>query len=449
VISKIRSFLTGRDLLHKGDSVIAALSGGADSVALLHILISLEEYNLTICAAHFNHMIRGDEADRDEAFCRELCERLGIPFYAGRADVPAQAKERGESLETCARRLRYDYLTGLSGRLDAKIATAHHLGDNTETVLMNLVRGSGIAGLSGIPPRRGRIIRPLLCVTRDEIETFCRENGLAYVTDSTNLDDACTRNRFRWNIIPRLREMNPSLDEAIMRMTEVMRDADDYLNKISLEELNKQQTAYGCRCEGLLQLDRAVLRYAIRVLADRYGAPMDYEHTALVIDAMRCGGSVDLGEGYRAVCAQGILRIVTPDEPAAIPINDACPIGESPCAVRLMIKDGKAYTAGENAEVFCDKIHKKFFNNCIPCAIITDDTTVRPRRGGDTFSDARRGLTKPLRKLMNELKIPRERRDGLLLVAQGSVVLWLEGVGTSQQANMEPSYSGEVYYMNR
>ena len=449
MISKIRSFIREHDLIHRGDKIIAALSGGADSVALLHILISLkEEYYLTISAAHFNHMIRGEEADRDEVFCRELCERLNVPFYTGRADVPAQARERGESLETCARRLRYDFLTELSGHLDAKIATAHHRSDNTETVLMNLVRGSGIAGLSGIPPKRGCIIRPLLCVTREEIEVYCRENGLAYVTDSTNLDDAYTRNHLRWNIIPRLRDMNPALDEAVSRMTEVMRDADGYLNKISFEELKKQQTAHGYRCEGLLQLDRIVLRYAIRVLADRYGAPMDYEHTALVIDAMHTGGSVDLGEGYRAVCAQGILRMITPDESVDTPMTDARPLCESPYAIRLLVKDGKAYTVGEKAEIYCEKIHRKFLHNCIPCAIITDDTMVRTRREGDTFSDQRRGVTKPLRKLMNELKIPREKRDSLRLVADGRVVLWLEGVGTSRQAYMEPSFCGEVFYIN-
>jgi tRNA(Ile)-lysidine synthase len=312
---------------------------------------------------------------------------------------------------------------------------------------MHLVRGSGIAGLAGIPPKRGCIIRPLLCVTREEIEAYCCDNSLSYVTDSTNFDDAYTRNRLRWNVLPALREMNPSLDEAIARMSDVMHEADTYFQNISIKEINKQQTAYGYRCEGLLQLDRAVLRYAIRALADRYGAPMDYEHTELVIAAMRDGGSVDLGEGYRAVCAQGILRIAEPG--GSTETISAQPLGASPYAIRLRIADGRAYTVAEKPEVYCEKIHKKFLTNCIPCAIITDDTMVRPRRGGDTFSDKSRGLTKPLRKLMNELKIPRERRDSLLLVAEGSTVLWIEGVGTSEQAYMEPSFNGEVYYIHK
>ena len=436
---KVLSFIREHDLLHKGDSVIVALSGGADSVSLLHVLLSIRElYDLNISAAHFNHMIRGEEADRDERFCCELCGRLGVTLHTAREDVPAIAAMSGESLELCGRRLRYEALERAAGELGgAKIATAHNLSDNTETVLMNLVRGSGIAGLSGIPPVRGNIIRPLLSCSREEIEAYCAENGLSYVTDSTNLDDEYTRNKLRLNILPLLREMNPSLDEGVQRMASVMRDADGYLDKISIEKLKRCKTEYGYICAELLKLDKAVLTYAVKNVVEEAEAPLDSLHIGLIIDAMRTGGSVDLGKGRRAVCAQGTLRITGGE--AADDSGFCVPIGDF-CARVSMDELLASHGAGDSK-----KINKKFLLNCIPCDIITDDTAVRHRRAGDTFTDPRRGVTKTLKKLFNELKIPREKRDNLIVIADGSTVLWIQGTGTSKQAQIPEGYDGDVF----
>ena len=435
---KILRLIDQYRLLENGDQVIAAVSGGADSVALLHILVSIKEkFDLKVTALHFHHMIRGEEADRDERFVRELCQRLGVPYRMGKADVPAIAARTGESLEECGRRLRYaclnDYADDLGG---AKIATAHHRNDNTETVLMNLVRGAGIAGLGGIPVQRDSIIRPLLNCSRQEIEAYCAENDLSYVTDSTNLDDSYTRNRLRLNILPQLRELNPSLDEAILRTANVMQDADAYLNKISKKELKQCKTDYGCRCDQLLALDKAVLSYAVKNLLEEAHAPVDSLHIRLIIEAMRDGGSVDLGAGFRAVCAQGILRITdggVQNEDFCIPFAEYCRIADVKRLDHAQITDKNG------------KIHKKFLNHCIPCAIISDDTVVRCRRARDTFTDARRGVTKTLKKLLNEMKIPRELRDHLIVIAQGSTVLWLQGVGTSKQAQIGCDDADEVY----
>ena len=442
MIDKVRRFVEEDCLLENGDRVIAALSGGADSVALLHILISLkEEYNLYITALHFHHGIRGEEADRDAAFCRALCEEWGIPFSDARADVPYHAARTGESLELCGRRMRYHALEYYADELGgAKIATAHHMGDNTETVLLNLVRGSGIGGLCGIPARRGDIIRPLLCVTREEIEDYCRQNELSYVTDSTNLDDAYTRNKLRLNVLPALRQINPALDESVARMTAVMRDADEYLNKISLKELKGCRTEYGYSCADLLALDKAVFNYAIMHVLEDAEAPVNYRHIGLIAQAMADGGCVDLGRGFRADCSQGILRITDGGEVAdtdfCVPFSEAG--GSYLSAERLKVAD----VADENG-----KINRKFLQNCIPCDIITGDTVVRHRRAGDTFTDPRRGVTKTLKKLFNEMKIPREKRDGILLIAQGNTVLWIEGVGASKQAQVDPGIHREIYYI--
>lgn len=439
---KVLRFIREHDLLHKGDSVLVALSGGADSVSLLHVLLSIkDQYDLNIRAAHFNHMIRGEEADRDERFCRDLCEAWDVPFYCDKADIPHHAALSGESLELCGRRMRYDSLQAYAEDLGgAKIATAHNRSDNTETVLMNLLRGSGIAGLCGIPPVRGSIIRPLLSCSREEIEAYCAENGLDYVTDSTNLDDEYTRNKLRLNILPLLREMNPSLDEGVERMASVMRDADGYLDKISSEELKRCKTKYGYSCEELLKLDKAVLTYAVKNVVEEAEAPLDSLHIGLMIDAMRSGGSVDLGKGHRAVCAQGILRIT---DGGAVDDGDFC----VPIDTYFPRRCGMDRLRTANVADKDVKINKKFLQYCIPCDIITDDTVVRHRRAGDVFTDPRRGVTKTLKKLFNELKIPREERDSLIVIADGSTVLWIQGIGTSKQAQISDDYDGDVYYV--
>ena len=433
---KVRGFIDRNSLLERGGKVIVALSGGADSVSLLHVLISLEEeYDLDIHAAHLNHMIRGDEADRDERFVRELCEEWGIPLHCERCDIPSIAKVSGESLELCGRRIRYEMFSRVSDELGgARVATAHTMSDNTETVLMNLTRGSGIAGMSGIPARRGDIIRPLLCVTRAEIEDYCADNDLGYVTDSTNLDDLYTRNKLRHNVIPALRELNPSLDEGVLRMSAVMRDADEYLNNISTKELNKCKNDYGYSCAELLGLDRAILGYAVRNILDSAGAPVDSLHIGLVIEAMESSGCVDLGRGLRAVCAQGTLRI-----------TDRAEADSEICLPFTQVYKERA-SLGELAQKGAI-VNKKFLINCIPCDIITENTAARRRRAGDVFTDPDRGVTKTLKKLLNELKIPRELRDSLTVIADGRTVLWLEGVGTSKKARISSDYDGEVFYI--
>ena len=443
-LDAVRHFIADNQLLRHGDKVLVALSGGADSIALLHMLISLkEELSIGIYAAHFNHGIRGDEAHRDEDFSRQVCERWHIPFYCEHADVPVLAKENGESVELCGRRLRYDFLRCTAENLgNIKIATAHHQDDNAETVLWNLTRGTGIGGLAGIPVQRGNIIRPLLCLSREEIEMYCRENDLLYVTDSTNLNDDYTRNRLRHQIMPVLRELNPSVGESIAHTSFLMREADVYFNKISFEELNKAKTAFGYSCDRLLQADKAVLYYAIKCFLKKSGAPVDFRHITLIIKSMREGGAVDLGQGYTVSCAQGILRMVSPSAKK----DDFCiPFSEfiEGSAVRFRICDGHLRSDREK----CLKINNLLLHHCIPCDIITCNTFLRHRRAGDTFTDPRRGVTKTLKKLFNELKIPREKRDDIMLVADGSTVLWIEGIGTAAQAKADLTRDGEYIYL--
>lgn len=446
MIDRVRQFIDEHRLLANGDRVIVALSGGADSVVLLHALISLkEEYDLRISAVHFHHGIRGEEADRDMQFAEECCNRWDIPFYCGRADVPAEAAISGESIETCARRLRYCYFDELLDRIGGKLATAHHRDDNAETVLWNLTRGGGIGGMSGIPVKRGRIIRPLLCVSREEIEAYCRENGLDYVTDSTNLSDDCARNIIRHRVMPALRELNPSVGESIARNSQLMREAEEYFKYISEKELKIAESTYGYSCEVLLRLPEIILRYAVKQVLENVGAPVDFQHIALIMKEMRSGGAVPLGGGFTASCAQGFLRVVV-NESAD---NDICiPFSEyiKDHGTRVIIHDGQPIFSADNSADKA-KINNLLLKHGIPCDIISCNTVFRTRRAGDTFTDARRGVTKSLKKLMNEMKIPREKRDRIPVVAEGSVILWMQGCGTSAQGRVDLSRDGEIIIM--
>lgn len=204
-------------LLPQNGGVLCAISGGADSVYLLCRLCELREsLGLRVWAAHYNHCLRGAESDRDEDFVRALCAGLGVEAYFGRGDVAAFARENGLGTEGAARRLRYEFLEQTADALGADaIATAHTADDNAETMLLNLARGAGLRGLCGIPPRRGRVIRPILGVTREEIDAYLEGQGVAHVEDSSNAGDDYARNRIRHHAVPALRSVNPEFPEAL------------------------------------------------------------------------------------------------------------------------------------------------------------------------------------------------------------------------------------------
>ena len=234
VLEAIKRF----SLLKNADTVTVALSGGADSMALLYALFSLKEkLGITVKAAHLNHLIRGDEALRDEEFVKAACKKLGVELTVKREDVPAYATELGISTELAARVLRYKFLEGVAD--GGLIATAHTASDNLETVILNLTRGSGIDGLSGIPPKRGAFIRPVILCTRAQIEEYCEINKIPFVTDSTNHSDDYTRNKIRHNIVPVLKKLNPSVEATVLRSALLLREDSAFLENAADKFLNK------------------------------------------------------------------------------------------------------------------------------------------------------------------------------------------------------------------
>jgi len=215
---KVKHFIAKERLLSPADRVLVALSGGADSVALLRLM---QELGFAIEAAHCNFQLRGEESLRDEAFVQRLCQQRGVRLHTVRFDTRATAAETGQSLEMAARQLRYDYFETLCQQEDiAKIAVAHHREDSVETLLLNLVRGTGLQGLCGIAPKNGRIVRPLLALSRTDIEGYLQELGQDFVTDSTNLTADFARNKVRLQVLPMLRELNAAADDNILTTME-------------------------------------------------------------------------------------------------------------------------------------------------------------------------------------------------------------------------------------
>ena len=247
---EIKRYIGANQLICPGDGVVVGLSGGPDSVFLLYALHTLQpRMDFTLRAVHVHHGIRGAEADRDEMFSEKLCAKLDIPFQAVHVAAPAYATQHGLSLEEAARILRYEALEAARQQLTqapaAWIAVAHHLDDQAETVLHNLVRGAGLRGLAGMENRRNHVIRPLLSIKREDILKWLKQNDIPYVTDSTNADPHYTRNRIRSTVLPELREINPEASAHIAHSAALLREADAYFHALALQYVDAHATLTG------------------------------------------------------------------------------------------------------------------------------------------------------------------------------------------------------------
>ncbi len=407
-------------MLSCGDRVIVALSGGADSVTLLDVICSLKEkYNLKIYAAHLNHMLRGEEAERDENFCKMICKNYGVELFVKKVNIKLLAKQQKISEELCGRNERYSFFSELSCRLSAKIATAHTASDNAETLIYNIARGSSVRGLGAIPPVRENIIRPLISCTRNQIEDYCREHNLKYVTDSTNLTDDYTRNGIRHNIIPQLKAVNPQVEAAFSRLSCNAREILELLDSQTGKALNDCKTLYGYSCKTMLSQNTAVLKNMIAKICSDKGFDIESRHIDLVINIIKNGGAVELGKNCTLVSKQGILRFDTKND-----IKFFEP---------LIFENGAEFEYN-NQRYNIHLIDADSENlNSVSADFLGERVVFRRRRHGDKFTCPRRKITKPLRKLFNEMKIPAERRDDILLLAKDSTVLWCEGIGVSLQ----------------
>lgn len=415
-----------KSLFSEGDRVVCAVSGGADSMALLLWLLSVrDELGITVSAAHFNHRLRGREADRDEKFVRDFCETHDLVLYSGSADVAEYAKGNDLSTEEAARILRYNFLNGL--KCD-KIAVAHTADDNAETVLLHLMRGSGLRGLCGIAPQRERIVRPFLNLTHEELKDFLTENGVSWVEDSTNESSAYTRNRVRHDLLPLLRRENPSFFDTLGAHCEILRQEDLLLDRYAQEVVDSAREGKKYRRCVLAAAPDALQKRALRLIF-RELLPQDLSmaHIAAVQKLLisdRPSARISLPHGLCGRCSYEFLEIsVNGASERFHPFS--LKIGESVVCTELKLKFSAFIT--KNLQIF-----RNFsFQIAVKYDMIAGhDVIVRPRAVGDKLTLS---CTKTLKKWCIEKKIPLHDRDRLPVVTcDGSVVAVL-GLGIDRR----------------
>ena len=429
--NKVLRYIRGEGLTAPGDEVTVALSGGADSVALLWCLRTLAPaLGITLRAAHFHHGLRGAEADRDAEFCRALCESWNIPFILGRGDAAGEAARTGRSKEEAARTLRYAFLEENSC---GPVATAHNADDNVETLLLHLLRGTGTRGLGGIPPKRGRVVRPLLECTRAEILALLAREGLSHVEDSTNAEDDCLRNRLRHRVIPLLRQENTNLAGTLGRTAALVRAEDACLSRLAAEAAEKCRRGAGYSVPALLALD-PVLRG--RILTAELWAQGLEDPSLVLVQALerllRAGPSarIDL-PGGRIARREYSLLLFTPAPPA--PESWEVPLAVPGTAV---LPDGLGRvvcTVTKNSN-FSQKNLTTF---ALKYDMITQHTCLlRSRRPGDRLT--RSGGTKTLKALMIDHKIPAALRSALPVLTADGRVLAVPGLPADPSALAAP-----------
>ena len=400
--NRLLKFVREQNLIAPGDTVICAVSGGADSVAMLFALYLLrEKLGITLEAAHFNHNLRGEESLRDETFVRELCARYEIPLHVASGEIRPGKK----GLEAAARDARYAFLESLPG----KIATAHTADDNAETILMHLVRGTGLKGLGGIAPQRGKLIRPMLGITRREVEDFLAEWHLPHVEDSTNETDAFLRNRLRHHVMPLLAAENPRIAENLSQMALRLREDEACLSRQShyetlpeVETLRTLPSAVRSR-----MLERFLKENGVREPEDVHIAQAE----ALVFSdspsaSAAFPGGVTLSRQYGHLTAN-------PTGEAFTPVTLTCPGSTEAAGIRITCEPAGELAQSENLLTVCP----------------SGKISIRPRQTGDKIRLS--GGSKSLKKLFIDRKIPAAVREQIPVVCDETGILGVYSIGVN------------------
>lgn len=416
--------------------VLVALSGGADSVALLALLRRYaQKTGAPLSVAHVNHSLRGAESDRDAEFCRALAKEYGLPFHLLEVDVAARAKVSHRGIEEEAREARYEFFATLMKEHGIPLlATAHHADDNAETVLLHLTRGCGLRGLRGISPARpfadGTLIRPLLTATKEELISFCEENRLSYVTDSTNDDVTFARNRIRRNVLTELRRVNPELTDSVTRLCRAATRDDDYLTQSTRQFLADHQ-----RDDGSLPLDAlngahpAIGARAVALMLSSVREPSS-KHVEAVLALARNAvphSQLHPGDGVCVRIEDDALTVTAlPDDETEPPSYERfLQMGENPIPEADALLLIEAEPSQKDHEIYRN-IYKKETTTEISSDKIERALLTRPKRDGDVILAG--GMHKKVKKLMCERKLPLPLRNRLPLVLDADGILWIPHV---------------------
>ena len=420
------------NMLPEGTHVVVGFSGGADSVALLSFLYEKQtEWHLKLIACHINHQLRGAEAMRDEEFCRRFCRERGIELRVFRENIREGAEKAQQSIEEYARGIRYQRFEELSDGPGDRIATAHNLNDLAETLIFHAARGTGIRGLIGIPPVRGKIVRPLLYCSRQEIEKYCQENGLSFVTDSTNLSDEYTRNYIRHQILPRMEEINPAFLQSARRLSQQAMLEESCLEGMMEEELHKISMGENqWRREGFLVCHPAMQNRMI----------------AHWLEQLPCGCSGKKLEEVRKIIQEtGTLEVCRDcyfeAQKTVIHIRKK-KLLQDYFQISLRYGENILFSGKKVVVLPIEREKYKFFEkngvedlkNVVDYDKIIGSIIIRQRHQGDAIQLPGFSKARPFKKLLNQNRISLEQRARLAVICDDMGPVWLEGFGTRVQA---------------
>ncbi|MCD8327779.1 MAG: tRNA lysidine(34) synthetase TilS [Ruminococcus sp.] len=427
---KVYDFLKGKDMLNSGDRVLCALSGGADSTALLCVLCALQKrLGISVCALHLNHNLRGEESNRDERFCKDLCKKLGVELKVVSEDVLSFCKQHSLSTEEGARALRYNAL--LSEDSD-KIATAHTLNDSYETCLFNLARGTALKGLTGIPAKRGKIVRPFIEVTRQEIEEYLTAIKQEYVTDSTNLTNDYKRNFIRHEIVPEMLKINASALKSFKNTALALNADEEYLTNVALDVLSQSKKAKSC-------YDIRALKVQPTAIQNRVIAMILRENSAGVskirIDDIR----QTINEGKKINLSKNLYSFI--DESGNLKIGE--------------IKMREWRSVSKPIEL---SKAESFFEKTVQLKLCADDTCkypvmdfdkikgkiiLRNRMSQDKVIFSRRQHTTLLKKAYSE-KIAPDKRESNVILADSEGIIFVENFSVAKRVAVDENTKVKV-----
>ena len=428
VKEKVLKALYDHNMLDNTEEVVVGFSGGADSVCLLHILNSVkDDFGFSIKAVHINHGIRGEEADADEDFARNFCLNLNVPFDFFKFDCINDAETNKETLEECGRRVRYESFNRVCGQ-KSKIATAHNANDNAETMIFNITRGTSVKGLCGIPFVRDNIIRPLLYCSRKEIEGYCKDNNLEFVTDSTNLTDEYTRNKIRHLVMPVLEEINPAYLSSFNSLSDNAKNVTDFLkNKAECLIAQSKIGDFAYNRTILLGADKSIVSEMLYSEFFAYSRlRLDAKKIEALYDLLYKSGRLQLYGNLYAEVKKDYFRFYQIKETV---LNNKIDVSNIPFEI----------TFGDY-HVDIEKItnNSKIVNHfgkvdMIDYNAISGHLVLRNRMAGDKFTLPKRNVTKTLKKLFMEENIPIEKRNKIPVLCDDNGVVWVLGFGVDKR----------------
>ncbi len=440
-LEQVTTTIARHEMLAPGHRVLVAYSGGADSTVLLHVLHRLD---YEVVAGHVHHGLRGEEADAEEAHAAAFAATMGIPFAVRHADARAIAEEQKLSLEAAAREVRYRLLEEMAQEASAeRIATGHTADDQAETVLLHLVRGTGPTGLSGIPPVRGQVVRPLLHVTHAEVRAYAASENLSFRTDSSNRDRRFTRNRIRHDVLPALAEMQPNVVGAVCRLAEIMREENAFLSSL-VEQMVQSIVVWGEEEARMTlhdlhslptALQRRLLRRVIAIARDRE-TDIEFERIEAVVELVaqgQTGAVIELPDGLEARRSYGEITI-SPTRKASAPSEGVWLL---PVPGEVEVREfGVVVRAEESADT---EISDDAARAVLDAATLTGPLVVRTWRDGDRFVPLGQTEAMKLQDFFVNAKVPRGERHRVLLVLSGEEIVWAIGHRIGERYKVTPN----------